>query len=130
MFHGASTVAARRASPLSQLRDTVADAASAHSTRDRSARRRRSARGAEVADAAGAAASVTCSSRIDTYDGEFLLAGDLTAGGGGVDLGRMSHVDYPSGTLLALGAVGLPRSAPSMVIVLRVQGVRARRAAR
>lgn len=79
-----------------------------------------------IADAGGAAASVTCSSRIDTYDGEFLLAGDVTAGGGGVGLGRMGNVDYPTGTLLALGAVGLPLFAFLMTIVLLVQGLRTR----
>ncbi|MDQ1204520.1 hypothetical protein [Microbacterium sp. SORGH_AS_0862] len=83
-----------------------------------------------IADAGGAAASVTCTSRIDTYDGEFLLAGDVTAGGGGVGLGRMGNVDYRTGTLLALGAVGLPLFALLMTIVLLVQGVRSRRAAR
>lgn len=80
-----------------------------------------------IADAGGPAASVTCSSRIDSYDGEFLLAGDVTAGGGGVGLGRMGNVDYPTGTLLALGAVGLPLFSFFMTIVLLVQGLRARR---
>jgi hypothetical protein len=83
-----------------------------------------------VADAGGTAASVTCSSRIDTYDGQFLLAGDVTAGGGGVGLGRMGNVDYRTGTLLALGAVGLPLFAFMMTIVLLVQGLRSRRSAR
>ncbi|WP_344229490.1 hypothetical protein [Microbacterium binotii] len=83
-----------------------------------------------IADAGGAAASVTCSSRIDTYDGEFLLAGDVTAGGGGVGLGRMGNVDYRTGTLLALGAVGLPLFALLMAIMLLVQRLRARRSAR
>lgn len=83
-----------------------------------------------VADAGGAAASVTCSSRIDTYDGEFLVAGDVTAGGGGVGLGRMGNVDYPTGTVLALAAVSLPLFVVAMTIVLLVQGLRVRRRAR
>lgn len=83
-----------------------------------------------VADAGGAAASVTCRSQIDTYDGEFLLAGDVTGAGGGVGLGRMGNIDYPTGTLLALGAVGLPLFAFLMTIVLLVQGLRARRSDR
>ncbi|WP_243226756.1 hypothetical protein [Microbacterium sp. CIAB417] len=83
-----------------------------------------------IADAGGVAASVTCSSQLDAYDGQFLLAGDVTAGGGGVGLGRMGNVDYPAGTLLALGAVGLPLFAFLMTIVLLVQGLRTRRSAR
>ncbi|MDY0830124.1 hypothetical protein SK224_13405 [Microbacterium sp. BG28] len=79
-----------------------------------------------IADAGGAAASVTCSSQLDAYDGQFLLAGDVTAAGGGVGLGRMGNIDYPTGTLLALGAVGLPLFAFLMTIVLLVQGLRTR----
>ncbi|WJS92066.1 hypothetical protein [Microbacterium testaceum] len=77
-----------------------------------------------IADAGGAAASVTCSSRLDAYDGKFRLAGDVTGGGSGVGLGRMGNVDYPAGTLLALGAVGLPLFAFLMTIVLLGQRLR------
>lgn len=42
----------------------------------------------------------------------------------------MGDVDDRTGTLLALGAVGLPLLALLMTIVLLVQGVRARRADR
>lgn len=83
-----------------------------------------------VADAGGAVASVRCSSRIDTYDGEFLVAGDVSAGGGGIGLGRMGNVDYPTGTVLALAAVSLPLFAVAMTIVLLVQGLRNHRRAR
>ncbi|PRB15188.1 hypothetical protein [Microbacterium sp. MYb62] len=60
--------------------------------------------------------TVTCTDALDTYDGEFLLAGDVF-GTGSIGLGRNGASDFAVGTLLAVGAVFCP------LIVVLVPGV-------
>lgn len=48
--------------------------------------------------------SVTCTDSLDTYDGEFLVAGDAF-GSGSIGLGRTGGNDFATGTMLAFGAV-------------------------
>lgn len=63
---------------------------------------------------------IVCVSAMDAYEGQFLLAGD-SFGAGSVGLGRGGNVDYPVGTLLALGAVTLPLFSVLLLVVLIVQ---------
>lgn len=60
--------------------------------------------------------AVTCSDALDTYGGEFLVAGDAF-GSGSIGLGRSGSSDFAVGTLLAFGAVVCP------LIVLMLPGV-------
>lgn len=69
--------------------------------------------------------TIACASAMDAYDGDFLLAGD-SFGAGSVGLGRGGNVDYPVGTLLALGAVTLPMFSVMLFVVLIVQTLRVR----
>lgn len=73
--------------------------------------------------------TVTCSDGLDTYDGEFLVAGD-TFGSGSIGLGRNGGSDFAIGTLLAFGAVFCPPLAVLLpvVIVIRRLVTRRRRA--
>lgn len=60
--------------------------------------------------------TVTCTDALDTYDGEFLVAGDAF-GSGSIGLGRNGGSDFAVGSLLALGAVFCP------LIVVLLPGV-------
>lgn len=66
--------------------------------------------------------TVTCVDTLDTYDGEFLVAGDVF-GSGSVGLGRNGGSDFAVGTLLAFGAVFCPLIAvllPGVILMRRV----------
>lgn len=64
---------------------------------------------------------VTCADGLDTYDGDFLLAGDAF-GSGSVGLGRNGASDIAVGSLLAVGAVFcLPLAVllPAVILIRR-----------
>lgn len=72
--------------------------------------------------------AVTCTDSLDTYDGEFLVAGD-TFGRGSVGLGRNGGSDFAVGTLLAFGAVFCPMLAvllPAVILIRRLVTRRSR----
>lgn len=74
--------------------------------------------------------TVTCTDSLDTYDGEFLVAGDAF-GGGSIGLGRTGGNDFAMGTLLAFGAVFcLPVAVLLPVVILVRRLVTRRRSAR
>ncbi|PXA67133.1 hypothetical protein [Cryobacterium arcticum] len=79
-----------------------------------------------VEDSDGVAASITCASRLADYEGDFLVADDVSGGGSAVGLGRGGNIDYPVGTLLALGAVMGPLFGVALTVTLILQGVRSR----
>lgn len=60
---------------------------------------------------------VRCTDALDTYDGEFLLAGDAF-GDGAVGLGRSGAAEFAVGTFLAFCAVVLPAFAILLPIVI------------
>lgn len=60
--------------------------------------------------------TVTCSDSLDTYDGEFLVAGD-TFGSGSIGLGRNGGSDFAVGSILAISAVLCP------LIIILLPGV-------
>lgn len=66
------------------------------------------------------ATSITCESTLESYEGEYLVARDVF-GSRKVWIGRMGE---PSGTVLALGAVGLPLFAVFLTPVLVVRELR------
>jgi hypothetical protein len=70
--------------------------------------------------------TVTCIDSLDTYEGEFLLAGDAF-GNGSVGLGRNGGSDYAVGTLLALGAVFCPPMAVLLPVVIMIRRLATRR---
>ncbi|GGM45850.1 hypothetical protein [Microbacterium saperdae] len=72
-----------------------------------------------IAPAAGAY-RVSCMDSLETYDGDFLIAGD-TFGSGSIGLGRNGGNDFAIGSLLAFGAVFLP---PLAVLLPAVIGIR------
>ncbi|MDQ1128556.1 hypothetical protein [Microbacterium sp. SORGH_AS_0888] len=61
--------------------------------------------------------AVTCVSAIDTYDAEFLVAGD-TFMNGSIGLGRTGSVGFDIGSVLAITAVGFPLFAIVLIPVL------------
>ena len=63
---------------------------------------------------------VSCVDSLDTYDGDFLIAGD-TFGSGSIGLGRNGGSDFAVGSLLAFGAVFCPLLA---VLLPAVIGIR------
>lgn len=66
--------------------------------------------------------TVTCRDSLDTYDGEFLVAGD-TFGSGSIGLGRNGGSDFAVGTILAFGAVFCPLFVvllPGVILVRRL----------
>ncbi|MFB8190008.1 hypothetical protein ACFC14_11825 [Microbacterium sp. NPDC055988] len=74
--------------------------------------------------------TVTCTDSLDTYDGEFLIAGDVF-GSGSIGLGRTGGSDFATGTLLAFGAVFcLPVAVLLPVVILIRRLVTRRRSAR
>ena len=75
--------------------------------------------------------TVTCTDSLDTYDGEFLLAGDAF-GSGSIGLGRNGASDFAVGSLLAFGAVFCPLIVVLLpaVIVIRRLVARGRRSGR
>lgn len=73
--------------------------------------------------------TVTCVDALDTYDGEFLVAGD-TFGRGSVGLGRNGGSDFAVGSLLAFGAVACPLIVvlvPGVILIRRLVARRRRR---
>ncbi|WP_417503501.1 hypothetical protein [Microbacterium sp.] len=71
--------------------------------------------------------TVTCADSLDTYDGEFLVAGDAF-GSGAIGLGRTGGNDFAVGTLLAFGAVFcLPVAVVLPVVILVRRRVTRRR---
>ncbi|MGH3691549.1 MAG: hypothetical protein ACRDT7_15465 [Microbacterium sp.] len=70
--------------------------------------------------------TVTCVDSLDTYDGEFLLAGDAF-GTGSVGLGRSGGSDFAVGTLLAFGAVFCLPVAVALPVVISIRRLAARR---
>lgn len=72
---------------------------------------------------------VSCVDSLDTYGGEYLVAGD-TFGSGSIGLGRTGSNDFAVGTLLAFGAVVCPLFAVLVVIVIPLRRLRDRRRAR
>lgn len=63
---------------------------------------------------------VSCADSLDTYDGEFLIAGD-SFGGGSIGLGRNGGSDYAIGSLLAFGAVFCPLVAVMLLVIVGVR---------
>lgn len=63
---------------------------------------------------------VSCVDSLDTYDGEFLIAGD-SFGGGSIGLGRNGGSDYAIGSLLAFGAVFCPPVAIMLPIIIGIR---------
>lgn len=66
--------------------------------------------------------TVTCTDALDTYDGEFLIAGDVF-GSGSLGLGRNGGSDFAVGTLLAVGAVFCPMIVlllPAVILIRRL----------
>lgn len=82
--------------------------------------------GFEQARRVSGASSITCEAAMEGYEGEYLIAGD-TFGDRRVWIGRMGEA---SGTLLAVGAVGLPLFAAFLTPILIVQAIRRSRARR
>lgn len=72
--------------------------------------------------------TVRCRDSVETYDGEFLTAGD-TFGGGDIGLGRTGSNDVAIGTIFAFSAVVLPLFCVLLVIVIAVRRLRDRRRA-
>jgi len=66
------------------------------------------------------ATRVVCEATLDSYEGEYLVARDAF-GSRSVWIGRMGE---PSGTVLAVGAVGLPLFAVFLTPILIVQTLR------
>lgn len=81
-----------------------------------------------TADDAGAY-RVSCVDSLDTYDGEFLIAGD-SFGSGTIGLGRNGGSDFAVGSLLAFGAVFCPPLAVVLPIVIGIRVAVARGRAR
>lgn len=74
--------------------------------------------------------TVTCIDSLDTYEGEFLVAGDAF-GSGSIGLGSTGGNDFATGTLLAFGAVFcLPVAALLPVVILVRRRVTGRRSTR
>lgn len=76
--------------------------------------------------------SVTCTDSLDTYDGEFLVAGD-SFGSGSIGLGRSGGSDFAVGTILAFTAVVCPLIVvllPGVILVRRLVARNRRRRAR
>ncbi|MCK2036271.1 hypothetical protein KZC51_08985 [Microbacterium sp. SSW1-49] len=71
---------------------------------------------------------VSCADSLDTYDGEFLVAGD-SFGGGSVGLGRHGGSDFAVGSVLAFGAVFCPLFAVLLPIVIGIRLAISRRRA-
>lgn len=69
---------------------------------------------------------IACTDSLDTYGGEFLVAGD-TFGGFSVGLGRTGASDFPVGSILAFCAAVLPLFAVLLPIVIALRRVRDRR---
>ncbi len=69
---------------------------------------------------------IACTDSLDTYGGEFLVAGD-TFGGFSVGLGRTGASDFPVGSVLAFCAAVLPLFAVLLPIVIGLRRVRDRR---
>lgn len=69
---------------------------------------------------------VRCADGLDTYDGEFLVAGD-TFGAGAIGLGRGGSSDFPIGAILAFCAVVLPLFSVLIVPVIALRRLRDRR---
>jgi hypothetical protein len=63
---------------------------------------------------------VSCADSLDTYDGEFLVAGD-SFGSGSIGLGRNGGSDFAVGSLLAFGAVFCPLLAVLLPIVIGIR---------
>lgn len=72
---------------------------------------------------------VRCRDSLDTYDGEFLVAGD-SFGNGSVGLGRTGGSDFAVGSLLSFGAVFFPPVAVMLAIIVAIRGIRLRRVRR
>ena len=63
---------------------------------------------------------VSCADSLDTYDGEFLVAGD-SFGSGSIGLGRNGGSDFAVGSLLAFGAVFCPLLAVLLPLVIGIR---------
>lgn len=72
---------------------------------------------------------IECADALDTYEGEFLVAGSA-AGSGTVGLGRGGGVSYRVSSVLAFGAVVCPLVSALLVPIMGVQTLRRRRAPR
>lgn len=78
------------------------------------------------ASTSSGAYEVRCADRLDTYDGEFLVAGD-SFGAGAIGLGRGGSSDFPVGSILAFCAVVLPLFSVLIVPVIALRRLRDRR---
>lgn len=72
---------------------------------------------------------VSCADSLDTYDGEFLIAGD-SFGGGNIGLGRNGGSDFAIGSLLAFGAVFCPPVAVMLLVIIGIRLALAKRRSR
>lgn len=86
-------------------------------------------RSAQFTAADAGAYRVSCADSLDTYDGEFLIAGD-SFGGGSIGLGRNGGSDFAIGSLLAFGAVFCPPVAVMLLVIIGIRLARAKRRSR
>ncbi|KJL28461.1 hypothetical protein [Microbacterium oxydans] len=66
---------------------------------------------------------VVCTDSLQTYDGEFLVAGDAF-GAGDIGLGRTGGADFAIGSVLAFGAIVCPLVAVLLGIILGIRALR------